>query len=515
MGEEEVYNERMKLYLITTMILAGLCSYVDAAPKKKGDMGNLGNVLYIGDSITHGFRAPSYRWAMHKILVDNGIEYEEIGIEKGNHSNGVEPGTVYIARPFKNVHAAMSSQRAYETSGRLHPDNSNRLDKTDIFDWLAIEGKADSDKRRLKEVPNTCFILLGTNDTLSDHGNNIAKRIKQVQNDLLDKKKGDLSVIVDAIRKVNPKARVYVLSIPAWGDMRQANEAKDYEAVVKKFNAALAKRFRKEYVDLNQGLVDIACEDKPGKAVRNFMNAGDQMHPTLQGDLLMAGLVARTMGIAGRSAGLQRKAGSAFVLNAQLLLDGASQKEGVAVVDGKMTLAAGKSLVTPWKEGADVSKGFAVELQLALGDGPKNGWKKEPQVGLTLGNGAHTGLLNFSESYIMWGNTVLYPLNMANNKETVRVAWVGGNASQNVAKGFYVWLGDMLIGEGLPDVKGKVNGIVLNNASDATVEVLGLSADTESSAPATKNYVKEQASIVYDEEAPPAPAAPAAPPAAK
>ena len=46
----------------------------------------LGHVLYIGDSITHGYEAPSYRWALHKIFVDNGIKYDEIGIEVGNNT---------------------------------------------------------------------------------------------------------------------------------------------------------------------------------------------------------------------------------------------------------------------------------------------------------------------------------------------------------------------------------------------------------------------------------------------
>ena len=43
-------------------------------------------MLYIGDSITHGYEAPSYRWALHKIFVDNGIKYDEIGVEVGNNT---------------------------------------------------------------------------------------------------------------------------------------------------------------------------------------------------------------------------------------------------------------------------------------------------------------------------------------------------------------------------------------------------------------------------------------------
>ena len=490
----------MKLHVVTALALAALCAFAQGAPKKK-DLENLGNVLYIGDSITHGFRAPSYRWAMHKILVDNGIQYNEIGVEKGSHSNGIEPGTSYIGVPFQNVHAAMSSQRAYETAGRLHPEDSKRLDQTDIFDWLDVPDKADNDKRRLNEKPNTCFIMLGTNDALSDNSKDgVGKHASSVQKPLVN----DLKTIATTIRKNCPKVKVYVLAIPAWGDTRNNNTAKDHEVVMKKINPAISKAFKKDFVNVNAGLVDVACTDMPGKAVKSFMNGGDQLHPTLQGDLIIAGLVARTMGIAGRSAGLQRKAAAEFAQDGQALLGAATEKEGVSLANDALTLKAEKKLVTAWKEDADVSKGFAVEFTPAVGDGAKNGWDAEGKLTLALGNGVHAGRLSVTESYIMWGDRVLYSNDMSKNKEAIRVAWVGGSESQRVDKGFYVWLGDMLIGEGLPDVGAKMKGVSLENGFAHDEEVRNLAADSESSAPATKNCVKESAVIVFDEEAAPA-----------
>ena len=504
----------MKLHLFFALALAALCSFSEAAPKKKMSAADLGNVLYIGDSITHGYGAPSYRWALHKIFVDNGIEYEEIGIEVGNRSGGVAPDTMYIARPFKNVHAAMCSQRAYETSGRLHPADSKRLDGTDIFDWLGLERPGDNekrqpnDKRKLNARPDTAFILLGTNDMLSDKEvvdkGGIGKHISKVQKALIDKKKGDICVIVDAIHKSNPKAKVYVLSVPAWGDTNKSTAPKDYEAVVKKFNKACAGVFKKMYVDLNKGLVDIACEDKPGRAVASFMNPQDKLHPSRLGDLIMAGLVARTMGIAGRTAGMTRKPGAELANNAAALMEQATEKTDVTLADGKMLIKAGKKLVVPWKEGEEFKDGFCVEFTPTLGDGAKGGWDKEGKLSLVIGNGKHAGRLTISECYIMWNNgVVLYPLDMSKNREPVRVSWISGSASQNVDKGFYVWLGDMLIGEGLPDCAKKLNGLEVENVSDADQEVVGLATEAFAQAPATKGLVKESAAIVYDEDVPP------------
>lgn len=506
------YSAGMKLHMFLALVLAGLCSFTEAAPKKKGGNIELGNVLYIGDSITHGFRSPSYRWVLHKIFVDNGLAYQEIGVETGNHSGGVEPNTLYIGVPFLNVHAAMSGQRAYETSGRDH-EGSTRLDGTDIFDWLDTPGKSDSDKRRLGAVPDTAFILLGTNDMLSDKEKvvdkgGIGKVLPVVQKNLLDKKKGDMSVIVDALRKANPKAKVYVLSVPPWGNTRTSTSAKDYEAVVKKYNTALSKRFKKEYVDLNQGLVDIANTEKPGQIVPSFINAQDQLHPTPLGDLIMGGLVAQTMGVGGRTAGMPRKAASSFAYNAAGLLENAKEKTDVSEKDGVLTLNAGKALVTQWKDDDDVKRGFTAEFTPVVGNGAEGGWDKAGKVALTVGNGTHTGKIVVSECYITWnGQVVLYPLNMAKNRLPIRVAWIPGSKSQNVNKGFYVWLGDMLIGEGMPDVKPALNGVSVANLTDAAVEVKGVAADVVPVAPVTKGLVKQPAELVYDEEEEPAPAA--------
>ena len=55
----------------------GVCAAGEASPE-------LGNIMFVGDSITHGFRAPSYRWPLHKTLVDNGVSFSAVGVHVGN-----------------------------------------------------------------------------------------------------------------------------------------------------------------------------------------------------------------------------------------------------------------------------------------------------------------------------------------------------------------------------------------------------------------------------------------------
>ena len=482
---------------------------VGAAPKKvkKNDMGNLGKVLYIGDSITHGFGAPSYRWALHKIFVDNGIEYVEIGIEKGNHSGGVGEDASYMGRSFRNLHAAMSSERAYEVSGRKSA--SNRLDGTSIHDWFQLDKDFEGndyekkDARKLDDKPDTCFILLGTNDTLSDYDKQggIGRHIKEAQKNLLDKKKGDMHHIVNILHQVSPGVKIVLLTIPTWADMKSNNTAKDYEAIVAKYNGAFKKEFKKEkVVDVNSVLVDICNTEMKHKGVSSFFNSRDQLHPNQQGDLLIAGQVAKAMGYAGRSAGLKRKAAADFSSKAADMVERATEKTDVEASGDKLSLKAGKKLVAPWAEGTDASRGFSVEFTMASGDGSAGGWNMEPDVVLSIGNGVHSGKLKLTDGYIRWqDDRVLLPIDMSKNKEAIRVTWCPGNAFQKVPRGFYVWIGDMLIGEALPDDGEKFNGISFENTSKNTESVKSLMMDAEASAPATGNFVKEEAVILMDE----------------
>ena len=75
---------------------------------------DLGNVMFVGDSITHGVNSGSYRWALHKIFADNGISCNAEGVNTGNNSGGVTAGTSYGGQVFNNKHSSQSSARAWE-----------------------------------------------------------------------------------------------------------------------------------------------------------------------------------------------------------------------------------------------------------------------------------------------------------------------------------------------------------------------------------------------------------------
>lgn len=394
---------------------------------------DLGNLLCIGDSITHGFKSHSYRWPLHKTLVDNGVQFISVGIEKGNafKQGSIPPGTAYAGVPFNNLHAAMSSERAYEIAGRIN--TSGRLGNSNIHDWLGLDATYTGQHRLSlpEQTPNTVLLMIGTNDTFGDYGNKggigANNNMHEAQQKLLGTCQedgtwsgtGDLDVIIAALRQINPQVRILVLTIPTWHDARRNNnQAADYAALAA-YNKNLIRwaAFNKlETVDVNTVLANPARTDKPGVAEEQFFLAADRLHPTPQGDLLIAETVAKALGIPGRTAGLPRRA-SADLNN------------------------------TPG------TNGFTICTPAMVGNGATDGWITDKGLQLyycSAGNNA-CAQITISESAIIWGeNRVLYCGDMSAHSQELRIVWHTGQAAQNIPQGFYVWLGNTLIGEALP-----------------------------------------------------------------
>jgi len=450
----------------------------------------LGKVMFVGDSITHGYGAPSYRWPMHKIFADNGIEATVVGVTQGNKdaSKGVKPGATYAGAAFNNRHSAMSSERAYEIAGRIN--NSGRLGNSNIKEWLGLAEAGQFKIDPATEMPDVFILLIGTNDTLSDYGKKggigAGSNMKEAQLNLLGKRsgkrwngKGDMDTIVDAMREANPKARIVLLTVPTWYDERRDNASKEDFAAIMDYNKSLkswAQWKKVELADINDGLVDVSRTDKPGVGVKELFNANDKLHPTPQGDLVIAALVARSMGLPGRTAGLERKAAAAL----GNLPEPAAQKGAAPGENGKLAIAPKGEISFNWP--GDASSGFTVSLQGKVGDGAKGGWIKDGGLVVKAGNGSQGGTLTVSESFVSWNGEPLYSGDMAANKEEIRLAWQPGKPNEGIAAGFYVWLGDKLIGEGLA-ASGEANGLTLGNTCKKPLN-LAVSAAAAPFAPA-------------------------------
>ncbi len=508
MPRVHIMKLHLPLRLLSSLLaLTGFVAESALAAESFTAAADLGTVMYVGDSITHGISSGSWRWGMHKILTDNAVSYNAVGVMTGNsasYPSGLAAGTVYGTEAFNHLHSSESSARAWEIAGRTQ---GSRFGGSNITNWLGqsdtkVDGTAYTGATFTGEnAPDTYFMLIGTNDLLSD-GNNatLSSRLSTVTENLL----GDMDTIHASMRASNADAKLVVLNIPCWTTHANGNSEATHQAVAD-YNASLktwAEGKAAEgvtLVDVNKGMVDVASAT-PFFGVSSMFRApgSDGLHPNAQGDLIMAGNVAQQLGYAGRTAGQERMAASAFAMQADAI-HAASALSGTVSLDdeeGSLILESGASLSFNWAEGTDLSKGFTVDFALdgGLGDGAENGWTTGSNLSITLGEGSFSGTLNIDEAYIRWGDSVLYSMDTSTlttaADSTLRVSYINGNPNAGLSSGYYVWMGDMLIGEGLSGIGSStaLNGLSVSNASGASVTLGHLSLDAQSWAPETTRF---------------------------
>lgn len=444
------------------------------------DKQDLGKIMFVGDSITHGHSSASYRWALHKLFTDNKMSYESLGIMTGNQQGtvgNVDPDTSYAGVAFTNVHSAQSSARAWEIVGRKE---GPRFNGTNIMNWL---GQADttcsaaaySDATYVgDDAPQYFFMMIGTNDMLSDHGNDLEANAKTVVPDL----QKDVDGIIKCMRKANKDARITLTTIPVWSD-RKGVDAAGTHTTVEKYNEALKKSAKAKkitVVEINKGLQD-PSEQRPFHGHADLF-AKDGLHPNDQGSLIIAGNIAQSMGWAGRTMGLERKAASEFSVSF------AKDKNDFTLNQAK---TKGASILLSCKAGSSISyhaadtKLMSVEMNVRFGDGAKKGWSADDSLSITLGNEGVTGCLTVTESYLKWGERVIFCGDMAKLSTPLRMSYVAGDAKAGIAAGFYIWLGDMLVGEALEPLASEIQGLKIEcqgKASSALISGLSISPET-------------------------------------
>lgn len=381
-------------------------------------------VMFVGDSITHGVGSGSYRWALHRLWADNGMPFEVVGVHEGNHSGGIEPGRVYGGVVFNNRHSSICSERAYEIAGRIN--TSGRLGNTNIRDWLGLN-RSYSGPYRISpstQTPDLFLILIGTNDALGENadkgGIGAGENLETLKVNMLGEG-GDMDRIISAVREANPESTIVVLSIPGWHDEVQPDntEAADYAAVVD-FNreyAAWAASRGVIFVDISASLRDYTRADKPGVAVPDFLQPFDHLHPSPQGDLLIAGAVAQKLSWPGATAGLPRRT--------------------LLVQEG-----------TPRQMSHDVQReNDAFTCCVRLNMPPASGRCAGMLLAEICCGG---GNLQVLDSGVRWGDCQMLLARQVNGCETFTIAYTPCETPTGSAPGYYVWLGNRLIGEALP-----------------------------------------------------------------
>lgn len=490
------YVTEVTLNTVSTLDTGSYIPPVDySAPfeSTRKDGTTIGRVTFLGDSITHGVNDQSYRWQLFKTLTDNGIENEIAGPREGYYNtpgHTQDAGSNYGGAEFKNVHLA-------QASGRTHNIISGSNSGMTGVNYGGHSTASTSEKFD----SNTWFCMMGTNDLLSDTPNSgptTEQYVTQMQkmlggtvsydsatdtyNWVAGDSWGNMGTIVDDV--YTDGDTFYMLSITPWGNHSNHNRDMDHYAA-QEFNrnlGAWAEAYSEAsgqnvvYVDVTRGMVDHTSSNRFMGHDDFFNNSGDRLHPNEQGSLIMAGNLAQAMGIGGRTAGLERSDA-----------DIAPSVWHSATVGTDGTVAAGSTLSVA-ENIFTQDLGYSVDFSAAFGNGASDGWlaASAASMNITVGDGINSGTLSLSEGYIMWGDKVLYCQNTSDIGDNLRVVWHNGNTEDNVLSGYYVWLGDMLIGQGLSasETASALNGITIS-ASGAAGSVTELAWANTAYAPTT------------------------------
>lgn len=430
---------RSVLARAATLALAALFAAVPAVAAP-------GNIVFLGDSITQGGRylagpVPSYRYQLFKNFVDNGADFSPMGTTRGA-AGGVNVSALtppYRGKFFENVSESAASARSYQFSGHagekrfrsdpgtaLPPENRGPVTlklglpnpfvedaaarENSFYDGAVLKKYAGDTYASLygNEKADTLCVLIGIND-LFDARETDAEIVAHIRG------------IVEAFQAHNPAVRVHVFeTLPTGAFNGTGTHGKNNRASFNRLLRETAKSW-------SRGRSRVSCEDvSAGFCAEDgsMIDTSRGAHPNAQGELVVAGNVARALGIGQRTAGLPRRANQALPKN--------------------------------FSREARAKKPTPFTLAVCL----KMNATKRADDGLTeilCGNGdGKVGRLLVGERGIYWGDTkkLLYgapPASAGKNifadgEKWVRVVWKPDGETRG---GFYVWLGSQLVGEAL------------------------------------------------------------------
>lgn len=454
---------------------------------------DLGNISFVGDSITQGGgdsknNANSYRYSLWKCFVDNNASFSPVGSMNmywdGKTTNSKAPN--YMGQVFDNTSEGHYGWTTNQLLNGLQGENRPNTGSGQASDWIAAlqaNGK----------VPDTLTFMIGIND-LSKKAN---------PNQMLD----DLGDIIQAYQEANPLVTIHVFSVlptnQSWQTSAGYTSSDAYDTMlsnkVSEWNTTNSKVV---YHDVRVGF-------SPTK------HTTDNVHPNEQGNLIIAGNMARALELEQRTMGLERK--SSTDLDTQISFtpgqkptqdanhfivagdttcwDFATTQQATINATGKASYLQGSWNTKPG--GGEFTLDFSLNLE------SKN--DSAQYFTIWLGNGlVSDGMLKIFENKISWGystETVLYEANMTNTFNDFRIVYMNASQENSITAGYYIWMNGQLIGEALQGEVGQKNDRFIlgsfTNRESCYADIKNISYDNQRAfAPPSKSISEQGAPMI-------------------
>lgn len=417
-----------------------------------------GSIAFCGDSITQAAGAGignGYRFQVFKNFVDNGFAYNPVGSHQTNGSEGAA-ALSYAGMTFNKTNEGHSGWWASDLTGDSGASSHGGASHSSIANWTGqstTQFGSGTPYSGTTYNPEKVFILAGTNDILHMNNTTAPDTATMVARILK---------CAEQYRAANPNVEVYVAALlPQEGGGYNSWNPSVYNMRVREVNEALQRKAAELGYVFVQTDLGLRGEGDAPLAAASF--TGDNLHPNRQGELIMAGNIARALGVGQRSAGLSRvSAADARFTSIDHAAPPAVQGTAWSAMEGQnafLVRSTGRSFFQQsWSDaGFDMAKGFTCELSLQMFSNAS----ANNLFSLQVGNGTTNGLLNITEDRISWGATILYVGSNTDEVVDFRVVYHTGAAADgsSVTNGYYVWRNGVLIGEALSSTGAGYAGL--------------------------------------------------------
>ncbi len=461
-----------------------------------------GGIIFIGDSITQGGNfnsglVASYRYQLFKNFVDNGITYNPMGTTQGA-SGGVDVSSKtpdYLGHTFSNVSEAAASGRSYQYAGHEASNNYKKNpgtvrpaenagplsvklgledpythSTTDYYNGSTLTTYAGDTYASLygDTQAQTAVIMIGINDIYDMDNATYTQTHEQIVS--------NVNRIVTTLQSYNENIHIVVAGLlPVGKNNGSYDDLPGYNA---KLEAAAATwstaTSTVTYADLSEGFY----------ATNGAMiDTSSGAHPNAQGELIVAGNLARVLGVGQRNMGYERKdtadlASHANFSSTTLPSISLAAAAGGQTVTRSFTANKEATLEQLSSDGNSLtfsspkaSQDNYIRLELDSTEGlvrtatynitlrmnaAEDGNDSVNTLSLFIGDGVTgAGILNVREDGILWGSTLLYgspydaSLSHSFTLDEVSLRIVVAENADSSAGVYHVWLGDQLIGESL------------------------------------------------------------------
>ncbi|MEG0428017.1 MAG: SGNH/GDSL hydrolase family protein [Akkermansia sp.] len=412
--------------LLALCICASSAWALSATSASTTNLAPVGRIAHLGDSITE--MEGCYRISLWKCFVDNDVPFNPTGTSR-------KPSQLtYRGQTFPNIYDGHSSWRTdHLLEGKKNTPGLGG--EGQLSDWIASMKKSAT-------LPDTMTLLIGINDLSWARGE--APEPPQML--------ANIGKIIKQYKLANPKVNIHLFSVldsdQAWQHDPNRTNSTAYNKMLKAKIEAGSYGSSVFFHDITPGFTPI-----------KGITADDMgVHPTEQGALIVAGNMAKALGIGSRTVGLSRRETTQLATQVTFTKGKSKQTMTANHIQSSSnqwiypspktatlaTLGKDASLSATWSP--TPTGEFSLNLTLLL----KKTSTETNTFCIQVGNGmTENGIITLTPDKLTWGDDkgTLYSGELTQKPLNLRIVYRSADNANGLKAGYYIWVNDVLVGD--------------------------------------------------------------------